>query len=771
MVGGVEKLESKEDSYKNIAIGKPITSSSEQTGNYAVNAVDNDESTKWSANGSSLPQWLKVDLGQIYSIKGFKMLWEKQNDVYKYNIEVSKDGLLWKKVVDRSTNTAPNGAEETVLADCRGRYVRINIVGSITNNDWAALYEFKVFPADEQLPGVIITDEAIQKIEASSETEPGRGTDKLRDGDTTIGTGWLAKSTALPQSVTVKFNKPQTLTGSRIYWEKDSNWYNYDLEVSSDGQVWQKALDGRYVGGQQFTPETFAKAYENINYARVTINQIVAGGGYRVGMAELVLYGQDQNDTATVSSITAPAPITGLALKTAKTATALGLPGTVTLVTDAGSIDANVTWDLSSANYDQNANTAQSFTVPGTVTLPKGIDNPNNVPLTTSINVTVNKIPQSQMTATATSQETSGENNAASMAIDGNPQTIWHTKWDKSDILPQSITLKLGGTFNIDKISYLPRQSGGNGIITGYNLYVSMDGVTFTKVASGTWANNNSEKTATFDPTDASYVKLEATAAVNGWASAAEINVLVSDKQPPTTTDNAPSGWVKQDTTVTLSAIDGGSGVANTYYTVNDGAEQTGTSVVLSKEGVHELVYWSVDKAGNVEQAHTVTVSIDKTAPKIAVTVPGDKGIYEDSGDLTPQMKLTDNLSGVDNSKTTVKLDSHSYEIGTTIPLYTLPLGQHTLVVSSTDLAGNQVSKTVQFTTVASIDSLKAMVTHFADNKGIDNIGITNSLLVKLANNDLNSFMNEVKAQSGKHISSEAANYLLRDAQYVLTQK
>ena len=45
------------------------------------------------------------------------------------------------------------------------------------------------------------------------------------------------------------------------------------------------------------------------------------------------------------------------------------------------------------------------------------------------------------------------------------------------------------------------------------------------------------------------------------------------------------------------------------------------------------------------------------------------------------------------------------------------------------------------------------------------------SSLGKLANNDLTGFVNLVKAQSGKHISSEAAKYLLRDAQYVLTQK
>ncbi|WP_193726735.1 discoidin domain-containing protein [Paenibacillus guangzhouensis] len=147
-----------------------------------------------------------------------------------------------------------------------------------------------------------------------------------------------------------------------------------------------------------------------------------------------------------------------------------------------------------------------------------------------TITATGNIVPQSQMTATATSQETSSENNTASMAIDGNPQTIWHTKWDKSDVLPQSITLNLGGTYKINKITYLPRQSGDNGKITGYNVYVSTDGVTFTKVASGNWANDSAEKTASLTGANATHVKLEATAGVSGWASAAEINVFKADE-------------------------------------------------------------------------------------------------------------------------------------------------------------------------------------------------------------------------------------------------
>ncbi|WP_171649700.1 discoidin domain-containing protein [Paenibacillus phytorum] len=354
-------------------------------------------------------------------------------------------------------------------------------------------------------------------------------------------------------------------------------------------------------------------------------------------------------NSGNLNSITAPADITG-AIGSAKTADALGLPKTVSLVTDAGWGYANVTWNVDASNYDPTVKTAQTFTVNGTVTLPTGVANPNNVPLTTSINVTVNKIPSSQMTATATSQETVGENNAASMAIDGNPQTIWHTKWDKSGVLPQSITLNLGGTYPIDKVAYLPRPSGSNGNITGYNVFVSTDGVTFTKVASGTWKNDNAVKVATFDPTEASYVKLEATAGVGGWASAAEINVFV-EHQPPTTTDNAPSGWVNQDVTVTLSASDIGSGVANTYYTVDDGAEQTGTTVVLSEEGVHKLVYWSVDKAGNVETPHTAVVQLDKTAPTLHVVL--DKTILWPANHqmitVSASVYSEDSLSGIES--------------------------------------------------------------------------------------------------------------------------
>ncbi|MEH7452317.1 hypothetical protein [Gottfriedia acidiceleris] len=67
--------------------------------------------------------------------------------------------------------------------------------------------------------------------------------------------------------------------------------------------------------------------------------------------------------------------------------------------------------------------------------------------------------------------------------------------------------------------------------------------------------------------------------------------------------------------------------------------------------------------------------------------------------------------------------------------------------------------------------SKNGLVKRFANSDWIDNAGIVKSLQEKLGNNDLKGFLNEVRAQSGKHITTGAAEYLLRDAQYLLSQQ
>ena len=81
------------------------------------------------------------------------------------------------------------------------------------------------------------------------------------------------------------------------------------------------------------------------------------------------------------------------------------------------------------------------------------------------------------------------------------------------------------------------------------------------------------------------------------------------------------------------------------------------------------------------------------------------------------------------------------------------------------------------------IDELKSEIEELSSEGEIDNQGIVTSLLAKLdaaqklidegkidqAKNLLNAFLNEVQAQSGKHIAREAAELLIQAAEYILS--
>lgn len=84
------------------------------------------------------------------------------------------------------------------------------------------------------------------------------------------------------------------------------------------------------------------------------------------------------------------------------------------------------------------------------------------------------------------------------------------------------------------------------------------------------------------------------------------------DTTKPTTTSNAVATY-NNVAAISLSPLDALSGIAGTRYTVNAGAETSGTSVNWAIPGTHVLRYWSVDRAGNVEDAKTATFTLTAT--------------------------------------------------------------------------------------------------------------------------------------------------------------
>jgi alpha-glucosidase len=129
------------------------------------------------------------------------------------------------------------------------------------------------------------------------------------------------------------------------------------------------------------------------------------------------------------------------------------------------------------------------------------------------VSVTPGTIPQQQMRVVSVdSQELVGENGVATNAIDGNPSTFWHSEWyQQTAPLPHTLTLDLGGQYQVDGFRYLPRQDAySNGTIAGYEFYVSPDGTTWdSAVAAGTLAADTSEKTVRFTAKPGRYVRLD----------------------------------------------------------------------------------------------------------------------------------------------------------------------------------------------------------------------------------------------------------------------
>jgi alpha-galactosidase len=136
-------------------------------------------------------------------------------------------------------------------------------------------------------------------------------------------------------------------------------------------------------------------------------------------------------------------------------------------------------------------------------------------------------VPPADESATATS---ANSGYPASNAVDGDVTTLWHSQFSPvHDPLPISLTVDLGSAQIVTGLTYQPRLDGDiTGTITGYTVEVSSDGVNFTAAAPpGTWTQDALLKSVRIAPVQARYVRLTATAAANGYASAAEVAVAV----------------------------------------------------------------------------------------------------------------------------------------------------------------------------------------------------------------------------------------------------
>lgn len=128
------------------------------------------------------------------------------------------------------------------------------------------------------------------------------------------------------------------------------------------------------------------------------------------------------------------------------------------------------------------------------------------------------------------SEELVGEVAPGSNALDGDPNTYWHTEWlpETNPPHPHEIQVDLNGAFKITGFSYLPRQDGSDkGFVKDYQFYLSGDSINWTLITQGILPYNTNKKEIQISPTVANYFRFVTLSDYgnSGYAATAEVSV------------------------------------------------------------------------------------------------------------------------------------------------------------------------------------------------------------------------------------------------------
>ena len=189
--------------------GKPATASSASTtdsdGNVnpsgwtAGYADDGNYNTEWISSGSTYPAWWEVDLGQEYSLSDVELNWwliggsEATQD---FQIQVSDDGTNWSVAYDLSSGDKKYGFNDVTIPNVEGRYVRVWIIASHTQNNnggWYVpqLYEVKVYGNAAPTSATITTPDSNGNyklaVPSNIDNYPATGTYTMNLGNVSAG--------------------------------------------------------------------------------------------------------------------------------------------------------------------------------------------------------------------------------------------------------------------------------------------------------------------------------------------------------------------------------------------------------------------------------------------------------------------------------------------------------------------------------------------------------------------------------------------------------
>ena len=328
----------------NLALHAPVTVSSTEVGpNVAANAVDGDETTRWSSLYSD-PQWIEVDLGANYDISEVDLTWETACGK-NYQIQTSTDNVNWTTQTTVTGNTKTGflvylyGTNTTVSYGApTARYVRI--YGTARATQWGySLYEVAVYAQNTEVtPADILYNVALNKPVTVSSTEANSKNVAANAVDGNTSTRW-SSAYSDPQWIEVDLGANYKIIDIELTWETACG-KNYLIQSSGDGVNWTTltTVTGNTETGliqyPYFTP-IYGRYVRMYGTARAT--------QYGYSLYEFTVLSD-----GTVGAPTQPPTLTNLALKKPVTVSSIDGPA------DAGpnAVDGNTATRWSSAYSD-----------------------------------------------------------------------------------------------------------------------------------------------------------------------------------------------------------------------------------------------------------------------------------------------------------------------------------------------------------------------------------------------------------------------------------
>jgi hypothetical protein len=183
----------------------------------------------------------------------------------------------------------------------------------------------------------------------------------------------------------------------------------------------------------------------------------------------------------------------------------------------------------------------------------------------------------------------------------------------------------------IDGVAPITQQSGADDawhtspVAVSFTATDATSGVAKTeyKLDGGPWVTGSGVTVTTDGDHALSY---RSTDNAGNVETAKACHVKIDTSAPVTKELGAAGQWSNLAVTVTLTASDAASGVASTSYSTDGGASwQAATSLIVaapadhSNDGVHTVLYRSVDNVGFVETAKKCTIKIDTRQPLTSV--------------------------------------------------------------------------------------------------------------------------------------------------------